>query len=236
MSKNQSREWIVSYTIAPNPADTKYNTHFIVRDDIPPRTQSQSQLPMIPTIRRIPLQHPAQRNWKEKVQPSHVNKSVRRKKKKAYLQSRNQKKKDLAISMDDNIESDDTPDKFIVRQTPTPESSDTAINLSPLKKDVMIWQCRLVGIVKDENLCVHGNFSTVISERNGQTYNPGSVHISLTLLIDEATRQALQHLDDDIKQNRDFLDPSFVSYFGILRSGLKTFMRSWNIWWWKRHR
>ena len=71
---------------------------------------------------------------------------------------------------------------------------------------------------------VHGNFSTVISERNGQTYNPSSVHISLTLLIDEATRQALQHLDDDIKQNRDFLDSSFVSYFGILRSGLKTVM------------
>lgn len=35
MSKNQSREWIVSYTIVPNPADTKYNTHFIVRDDSP---------------------------------------------------------------------------------------------------------------------------------------------------------------------------------------------------------
>jgi len=230
-------EWLVSYTIVPNPSDKKYNTHFLVTvesllpDSVINNDAENSAKPSASEAAKKFSPIHKGKDIKGKGKASASSSSSKKKHQDLTANSGRSKKRSYTLLDEEAQEINETVDSESVPETPKNVDTEedalavkskyttTSILVSslPIKKDMMTWQCRLVGIVKDRNLGIYGNYHPYSSMDSSQTSMLGNAHISVTITIDEKTRRALQHLDADIQRDESFKTSDFASYYGVLR-------------------
>lgn len=220
---HEKQGWLTTYSIMRNPEDSKYNTHHLIAihslldglisgDDkihvaLTSESQSSSSRP------KEPKGKATDRSLQEQ--------SVKKQGPQSLARS-GHKRKGPAIYVDDEAEEEFVQDtqENLRRESRLPSPKFTATNIvvpSAFKDGLVMWQCCLVGIVKESYLGPYGNYNPNATGGINQTTSLNNANLSLTLALDQNTLDLLRHLDDDIQQHSDFKGPSFNKYYGILR-------------------